>query len=107
MQEATRKNPKIRRKRFFSLTLATGDLSALANFCVTRGCTSSRSPFFQKAIEVNPNSGRLFRLGINLLRLATSATAKKMLEKAYQKDPFNLWTVNSLRLVESYEHLTV
>ena len=40
-------------------------------------------------------------MGINLLRLGEEGPAKEALEKAYQNDPFNVWTVNSLRLIDS------
>ena len=76
-----------------------------ANFCVTQRLYQQSVSFFQKAIEVNPRLWKAYSgLGINLLRLGEERYAEGALEKAYQNDPFNLWTVNTLRLVESYEH---
>jgi len=41
-------------------------------------------------------------LGITELRLGHEAEARKALETAYKGDPFNAWTVNTLRLIDLY-----
>ena len=43
-------------------------------------------------------------LGINLFRLGKEDEARKVLEEAYGKDPYNVSTVNTLRLMESFSH---
>ncbi|RME02558.1 MAG: tetratricopeptide repeat protein, partial [Planctomycetota bacterium] len=60
--------------------------------------------FAQKALSLAPYSSRAATLlGINLLRLGLSKKAKKILEKAYQTDKFNLRLVNTLRLLDEYD----
>ncbi len=44
----------------------------------------------------------LASLGINLLRLGEEAEGQKILEEAYAQDPYNIWTVNTLRLIDSF-----
>jgi tetratricopeptide (TPR) repeat protein len=76
-----------------------------ANFCVTQRLYQQSVLFLRKAIEVRPDFWRAYSgLGVNLLRLGEENSAKEVLEKAYKNDPYNLWTVNTLRLIDSYEH---
>jgi tetratricopeptide (TPR) repeat protein len=73
-----------------------------ATFCVTQRLYQQSVDYSKKAIEINPSCWKAYSgLGINLLRLAEEGPAKDALEKAYQNDPFNVWTVNSLRLIDS------
>ena len=44
----------------------------------------------------------LSSLGINLLRQGDEEEGKEILEQAYAHDPFNIWTVNTLRLLDSF-----
>jgi len=75
-----------------------------ANFCVTQRLYQQSVAFFQKAIEIRPNFWKAYSaLGVNLLRLGEEHSAKEALEKALKNDPYNLWTVNTLRLIDSYE----
>jgi tetratricopeptide (TPR) repeat protein len=41
--------------------------------------------------------------GINLLRLGREQEGVAALELAYENDPYNIWTVNTLRLVDSFD----
>jgi tetratricopeptide (TPR) repeat protein len=41
-------------------------------------------------------------LGMNLMRIGQEAEGKEMLEKAYEGDKFNVWTVNTLTLLDSF-----
>lgn len=60
--------------------------------------------FYGESIKRNPRQwSALASLGINLLRLGQEAEGKRVLEKAYENDPFNIWTVNTLRLVDSFD----
>ena len=64
--------------------------------------------FFKKAVEVNPRLWVAYSgLGINLLRLGEEQGARAALEKAYQSDPFNVWTYNTLKLMDSYKNFEV
>ncbi len=81
-----------------------GDLYRhLARYCVTQRLYGQAVDFFRQAIRLNPNLfGAYADLGVNLLRIGRESEAKEILEKAYQVDPFNLWTVNTLRLIDSF-----
>ena len=75
----------------------------LARYCVTQRLYGQAVEFFRQAIRLNPNLfGAYADLGVNLLRIGRESEAKEILEKAYQVDPFNLWTVNTLRLMDSF-----
>lgn len=81
-----------------------GDLYRdLARFCVTQRLYRQAVDFFRQSIRLNPNLFSAYAdLGVNLLRIGREAEAKEILERAYQVDPFNLWTVNTLRLMDSF-----
>jgi tetratricopeptide (TPR) repeat protein len=77
----------------------------LANYCVTQRLYKESVEFFRKAIEINPRLWTAYSgLGINLLRLGDEQAAKETLDKAYKYDPFNVWTYNTLRLIDSYKN---
>ena len=82
----------------------------LAHYCVTQRLYRQAVDFFRQAIRLNPNLFSAYAdLGVNLLRIGRESEAKEILETAYQVDPFNLWTVNTLRLLDSlvnFEKLT-
>jgi cellulose synthase operon protein C len=60
--------------------------------------------FYREAIRRNPRQwSALSALGMNLLRLDQEEEGKRVLEEAYRNDPFNVWTVNTLRLLDSFE----
>lgn len=81
-----------------------GDLYRhLARYCVTQRLYRQAVDFFRQAIRLNPNLFSAYAdLGVNLLRIGRESDAKEILETAYQVDPFNLWTVNTLRLMDSF-----
>lgn len=81
-----------------------GDLyRRLARYCVTQRLYRQAVDFFRQAIRLNPNLFSAYAdLGVNLLRIGRESEAKQILEQAYQVDPFNLWTVNTLRLLDSF-----
>ena len=83
-----------------------GDLYRhLARYCVTQRLYRQAVDFFREAIRLNPNLFSAYAdLGVNLLRIGRESDAKEILETAYQVDPFNLWTVNTLRLMDSFEN---
>ena len=81
-----------------------GDLYRhLARYCVTQRLYRQAVEFFRQAIRLDPTLfGAYADLGVNLLRIGRESEAREILEKAYQVDPFNLWTVNTLRLMDSF-----
>ena len=77
----------------------------LGNFAVTQRLYRQSVDYFRKAVELNPRLWTAYStLGINLLRLGDEAAARDALETSYKNDAFNVWTVNTLRLIDSYEN---
>jgi len=61
--------------------------------------------FARKALEINPKDwGAMSVLGMNLMRMGEEDAGKAALEKAYEGDRFNVWTVNTLKMLDSFEH---
>lgn len=60
--------------------------------------------WYREALQRNPNHWRaLASKGINLLRLGMESEGHAALERAYENDPYNIWTVNTLRLIDSFD----
>lgn len=60
--------------------------------------------FYRESIRRNSRQwSALAALGVNLLRLGEEEEGKRILEEAYANDPFNIWTVNTLRLLDSFD----
>ena len=60
---------------------------------------------YQKAVETEPGlAGAHEELGVNLLRDNQMTRARGHLEKAYSLDPFSPRAVNTLRLMDSFNH---
>lgn len=60
--------------------------------------------FYYESVERNPRQwSALGSLGINLLRLGSEEEGKQVLERVYANDPFNISTVNTLRLLDSFD----
>jgi tetratricopeptide (TPR) repeat protein len=60
--------------------------------------------FFRKAVGQNGAiPDLLIDYGMNSLRVGDEATAKKLLEEAYAKDPFNVRVTNSVNLLHDFE----
>ena len=59
--------------------------------------------FYRKALDTDPSlDDTRADLGISLFRLGNEEEARKVLEEAYKRDPFNASTVNTLRLMDSF-----
>ncbi|HXH23623.1 MAG TPA: tetratricopeptide repeat protein [Vicinamibacterales bacterium] len=59
---------------------------------------------FRKAISVDPDSARAHAdLGLNLLRTGDEASARKALERAFERDPFNQVTYNLLLMLDELD----
>lgn len=97
LAELGRINP--RDGAFFELV---GDLS------VTQRRLEEAVDFYTRALEAQPNLwSALASRGINLLRLGREEEGVADLERAYDHDPYNIWLVNTLRLVDSFENFEV
>lgn len=78
---------------------------SLGHFCVTQRLYRESVAFFRKAIETNPRLWKAYAaLGVNLLRVGEEKAAKEALDLAFENDPYNVWTFNTLKLIDSYEH---
>jgi tetratricopeptide (TPR) repeat protein len=61
--------------------------------------------FAREALRLNPRDWRAQSLlGVNLLRLGEEQEGKEALEKAYENDKFDVSTVNTLRLLDSFNN---
>jgi len=75
----------------------------LADFCLLKRQLPEAVEFYRRALAIDPRlDDARSRLGINLFRLGQEQEARKVLEEAYASDPFNVWTVNTLRLMDSF-----
>lgn len=55
----------------------------------------------RESVQVDPNDGNAHTvLGMNLLRLGSEEEGRKHLEIGFEKDPFNLWTDNMLKVLD-------
>ena len=77
----------------------------LGDFSLLRRQYATAVEFYRQALETAPDlSEARANLGINLFRLGKEQEARKFLEGAYQEDPYNVWTVNTLRLMDSFRY---
>jgi len=89
--------------RALSINPRYGELyHTLARFSVNRRLYQQAVDFARKAIELQPRLWKAYStLGINLLRIGNEAEGRRALEKAFEGDPFNVWTKNTLDLLDS------
>lgn len=79
----------------------------LGDLCVSRRRFQDAIDFYRESTSRDPRRwSALASLGINLLRAGYEDEGKQALERAYANDPFNVWTVNTLRLLDSFENFT-
>lgn len=90
--------------RILSQNPAFGKVFAdLGDFCVQRRQYAPAVEFYRRAVATDPDlAGVRATLGINLFRLGKEEEARSVMEEAYQQDPFNVETVNTLRLMDSF-----
>ena len=75
----------------------------LAELCVSVRLYRQAVDFAREAIRLNPRDWKARSLlGINLLRIGEEDEGKATLEAAYEGDAFNVWTVNTLTLLDSF-----
>jgi tetratricopeptide (TPR) repeat protein len=76
----------------------------LGDFAVIKRQYGQAVDFYRKALDKNPDLDDVrSNLGINVFRLGQEAEARKILEESYTRDPYNIWTVNTLRLMDSLD----
>ncbi len=76
----------------------------LGDLAVTKRRQEEAVEFYGKAFELNPTRwSALASKGINLLRLGREEEGIAALEESYASDPYNIWTVNTLRLIDSLD----
>ncbi|MBI2818781.1 MAG: tetratricopeptide repeat protein [Acidobacteria bacterium] len=77
----------------------------LGDFSVIRRQYGPAVNFYRRALDKDPELDEArSNLGINVFRLGQEEEARRILEEAYARDPFNVWTVNTLRLMDSLEN---
>ncbi|MEZ5366994.1 MAG: tetratricopeptide repeat protein [Bryobacterales bacterium] len=83
-----------------------GEIYAIpAHYYVITRRYREAAELLQKAIELNPRLWSAHAdLGVNLLRENKEAEGRRHLEIAFEGDPFSAKTVNSLRLLDSFEN---
>ncbi len=55
----------------------------------------------RQAVKLNPQDWKGYTvLGMNLLRLGEEEEGRIHLERSFQKDPFNVWTMNMLKVLD-------
>ncbi len=92
------------REKIFEINPKDSELfHLLGSLCVPRRRLEEAIGFFREATRRDPQHWQaLSSLGINLLRQGDEEEGKEILEQAYANDPFNIWTVNTLRLLDSF-----
>lgn len=77
----------------------------LAENCVSLRLYKQAVTFAREGLRLNPRDWKsMSLLGVNLLRLGEEDEGKGILEQAYEGDPFNVWNVNTLTLLDSFEN---
>lgn len=97
------------RQRALAMNPRNGD------FFVTMAELTSRvrlyetaAAFSREGVAVDStNWGAYSKLGMNLLRLGQVDEAKKALDRAFAADPYDLWTKNTLDLLDTYKNYDI
>lgn len=91
-------------ERVERINLRDGRLQELiGDICVTSRRMEDAVEAYSRALELEPRRwSALASRGINRLRLGMEEEGLADLERAYENDPYNIWTVNTLRLVDSF-----
>ncbi len=77
--------------------------NTLAELSVQNRLYSEAVGFARRAIELDPHSWRGYSLlGLNQLRIGDMQGARANLERAFAGDPFNVWTKNTLDLMDTF-----
>ncbi len=86
-----------------------GDIHAIpAHFYIITYRYREAVDLYQKAVELDPELATAHRdLGINQLRVNNVFAARYHLQKAYDLDPYDAQTVNTLRLLDDLDKMRV
>ncbi|HYR41813.1 MAG TPA: tetratricopeptide repeat protein [Terriglobia bacterium] len=77
----------------------------IADNCVKLRLYKEAVASARQALRLNPRDWTaMSTLGVNLLRIGEEEEGKAALDKAYEGDQFNVMTVNTLKLLDSFEH---
>jgi len=77
--------------------------NTLAELAVQNRLYNEAVGFARRAIELDPHSWRGYSLlGLNQLRIGDMQAARANLERAFAGDPFNVWTKNTLDLMDTF-----
>ena len=104
LQEQTRAFEETR-DQILQINPSNGDLfETLGDLAASQRRFDQAIEFYREALERNPRqeSARA-SLGVNLLRMGQEEEGTQVLDTAYSRDPFNIWTVNTLRLLDSFD----
>jgi cellulose synthase operon protein C len=87
---------------------ASGLYYTIASSCVSLRLYKEAVDFAQKAVELNPRDWQAMSvLGVNLLRIGREDEGIATLEKVNAADPYDVPTLNSLRLTDSWKDFDV
>jgi len=86
-----------------------GDVFAIpAHFYIITYRYREAIELYRRAVETNPKLATAHRdLGINLLRVNNMFGARYYLQRAFEMDPFDVQTVNTLRLLEGIDDMRI
>ncbi|MFN0119025.1 MAG: tetratricopeptide repeat protein [Blastocatellia bacterium] len=80
----------------------------LSHFATNNRRYAQAADFSRRAIELSPNLWAAHSsLGIALIRLGQDAAGREAIETAFKGDPFNVWSKNSLDLMDSMKDYVV
>ncbi|HEY0971777.1 MAG TPA: tetratricopeptide repeat protein, partial [Gemmatimonadales bacterium] len=75
---------------------------ALAELVARNRLYADAATFARRAVELDPGSSRAHaQLGVNLLRTGDVAAGRRELEAAFERDPYDVWTKNTLDLLDA------
>ncbi|MBI4446760.1 MAG: tetratricopeptide repeat protein [Acidobacteria bacterium] len=96
------------RRKILAINPKDADLyELLGEMAVLKRRSNEANDFYREAIRLDLRHwSAVSALGINLLRLGEEEEGKQLLEQAYNVDPFNIWTVNTLRLLDSFDRFS-
>ncbi len=96
------------RSRILEINASNGEVfEIMGSLAVNRRRFDDAIAFFRAAVSRNPGLwSAVSALGINLLRAGFEEEGKQVLKRAFANDPFNLWTRNTLVLLDSFENFT-
>jgi tetratricopeptide (TPR) repeat protein len=96
------------RDRALAVNPRYGELfETLSELCVRNRLYREAAEFAREAVRIDPRSWSGYaNLGLNQLRLGEIETGRRNLEKAFVGDPYNVWTKNTLDLLDTFERYT-